>query len=174
MDKKLIEPTLAERPNDTQVARVMAATPKALYRSFTTGWEGWFALEGALIADPVPNGQLFFVTEHEGKRHPHYGRFLTLEPNRKVELTWLTGKTGTDGAETVLSVEFEPRGEGCQLTLRHRGFYDRERADGHGKSWEQILGNLDKRLASLASERRRRWPRQCLQPRSTALAAPID
>ena len=73
-----------------------------LYKGFTTDWEDWFALPGSLIANPVPKGQLFFVVEHEGERHPHYGRFLTVEPNRRVELTWLTGKSGTQGAETVL------------------------------------------------------------------------
>ena len=146
MDSKLIEPDLKDRPHDTRVERAMRASSQAIYRSFTTGWEGWFALEGALIVDPVLNGQLFFVVEHEGKRHPHYGRFLTLEPDRKVELTWLTGKDGTQGAETMLSVDLEPRAGGCALTLTHRGFYDQERADHHGKSWERILAWLDKRL----------------------------
>jgi uncharacterized protein YndB with AHSA1/START domain len=124
----------------------MRASSEALYKSFTTGWEDWFAFKGALIAEPVVNGQLFFVVEHEGRPHPHYGRFLTLEPARKVELTWLTGKDGTQGAETVLSVYLEPCADGCALTLTHRGFYDQERADHHGKSWEQILVGLDQRL----------------------------
>jgi uncharacterized protein YndB with AHSA1/START domain len=146
MDRKFLEPNLSDRPHDTRVERAMRASPQALYRSFTTGWEDWFALQGALIADPVENGQLFFVVEHEGKRHPHYGRFLTLEPDSKVELTWLTGRDGTQGAETVLSVHLEPRAEGCALTLAHRGFYDQEHADHHGKSWEQILPGLDERL----------------------------
>ncbi len=148
MDSRLVEPNLSDRPHDTRVERVMRASPQALYTSFTTGWESWFALKGALIADPVVNGQLFFVVAHEGQRHPHYGRFLALEPARKVELTWLTGKDGTQGAETVLSVELEPRAVGCALTLLHRGFYDQERADHHGRSWEQILAGLDKRLTS--------------------------
>jgi uncharacterized protein YndB with AHSA1/START domain len=146
MNSKLVEPDLSDRPHDTRVERVMRASSHALYESFTTGWEGWFALEGALVAAPVVNGQLFFVVEHEGKRHPHYGRFLALEPDRRVELTWLTGIDGTQGAETVLSVDLEPRSTGCALTLTHRGFYDHERADHHGKSWEQILVGLDKRL----------------------------
>lgn len=104
MDRTLVEPDLKDRPHDTRVERAIRASSQALYRSFTTGWEDWFALEGALIADSVVNGQLFFVVEHEGKRHPHYGRFLMLESARKVELTWLTGKDGTQGAETVLFV----------------------------------------------------------------------
>jgi uncharacterized protein YndB with AHSA1/START domain len=148
MDRKLVEPDLAERPYGARLQRTMRASPQALYRSFTTGWEGWFALAGALRADPAPNGQLFFVVEHEGKRHPHYGRFLHLEPNRRVELTWLTGKDGTQGAETVLSVDLASHADGCQLILSHRGFYDQERADHHGRSWEQILAALDKRLTS--------------------------
>jgi uncharacterized protein YndB with AHSA1/START domain len=146
MDSKLVEPKLTDRPYDTRVERVMLASAQALFKSFTTGWEGWFALEGSLIADPVVNGQIFFVVEHEGKRHPHYGRFLNLEPARRVKLTWLTGKDGTQGAETVLSVDLAPRADGCALTLTHRGFYDQGRADHHGKSWEQILAGLDKRL----------------------------
>lgn len=146
MDKRLIEPDFADRPHETGATRAMRASPQQLYRSFTTGWAEWFALKGSLIADPIPQGQLFFVVEHQGKRHPHYGRFLTLEPYRKVELTWLTGKDGTQGAETVLTVELEPLAEGCQLMLTHRGFYDQERADQHGKSWETILADLDTRL----------------------------
>jgi uncharacterized protein YndB with AHSA1/START domain len=146
MDRKLVEPNLNDRPYGTRVERLMRVSSQALYKSFTTGWEGWFALEGTLIADPAVNGQLFFVVEHEGKRHPHYGRFLALEPDRKVELTWLTGKDGTQGAETVLSVDLEPRASGCWLTLTHRGFYDQDRANHHGKSWEQILVGLDERL----------------------------
>ena len=144
----------------------MRASPQALYKSFTTGWEGWFALEGALIVDPVVNGGLFFVVEHEGERDPHYGRFLALEPSRKVELTWLTGKDGTQGAETVLSVDLEPRAGGCALTLTHRGFYDQERADHHGKSWERIASGTRQ-----AAHELRDADREVTRVQSAAVAA---
>jgi hypothetical protein len=39
MDKRLIEPDLGKRPHDAGVERTMGASPQALYRSFTTGWE---------------------------------------------------------------------------------------------------------------------------------------
>ena len=147
MNVDLMRPKLSDRPHGARVARVMRARAADIYRSFTTGWEAWFALPDTLLANPMPQGQLFFVVEHENRKHPHYGRFLVLEPDRRAEMTWLTGVGGTQGAETVLSIELNPTENGCELILEHRGFYDQRGADLHGTSWERILADLDRRLA---------------------------
>lgn len=138
-------------PNDDDlslsVERAMAATPQQIYDAWVCHLDSWFAAPGSISMrdELVP---FWFATEHEGARHSHYGRFLVLDEPRVIEMTWVTGRNGTDGAETVVRVELLPTETGTALVLSHSGFYDDAARDRHLDAWPGVLEHLDYTLQS--------------------------
>lgn len=139
-----IEPDLAQRPFRCTIERTMIASPAAIYSAFTDQLDRWFAAPGTLLIKAEVNMPFYFETRFEGQRHPHYGRFLQLVPARRLELTWVTGNPGTLGAETRLSIELTPQGEGTRVKLTHAGFADEESRNRHAEAWPQVLEHLDR------------------------------
>ena len=148
MDTIVCRPDLSARPFVLTVERAMTAPPTVLFRAWTDQLDRWFAASGTLAVRVDVNAAFFFEVHFEGARFPHYGRFLQLERDRLVELTWLTA--GTSGAETVVTVELAPDDSGTQLRLTHAGFADGESRDHHETAWPGVLAELDRRMADRA------------------------
>ena len=145
----LRRPDLSDRPHKLAIERELAASPAAIYRAWTEEFDSWFASPGEIRMRAEPDVPFYFETEHEGARHAHYGRFLTLEQDRLVELTWITGRPGTAGAETVVTVQLVPADAGTHLRLTHAGFYDEAGVKQH-EMWATIMAGLDQRLTTSA------------------------
>lgn len=130
------------------VERMMTAGADELYKAWTERFDLWFAAPGSVAMTPDVGAPFRFETEHAGARHPHYGLFLRLEPGRLVELTWVTGAGGTEGAETVVTVEFTPTDGGTLIRLTHAGFYDQKARDQHEEAWPLVLEQQDRALSA--------------------------
>jgi uncharacterized protein YndB with AHSA1/START domain len=139
----LAPPSHLGHPHRFTLECQMSSNPMEIYQAWTENFDSWFATPGAISMRPEVGLVWYFEVVHNGVRSPHYGRFLRLDAGQLVETTWLTGKGGTEGAETVVTVELGPVGLGTRLRLSHGGFDDQLAAQRHADSWPGILAHLD-------------------------------
>ena len=126
----------------------MPFTPGVLYTAWTEQLDRWFAAPGSVLMKGEVNAPFFFETYFQGERHPHYGRFLRLERDRLIELTWVNGEGGTEGAETIVTTELTPVGTWILLHLTHAGFPHAQSRDRHEQAWPMVLEHMEKRLSA--------------------------
>ena len=142
-----MNPDLSDRPLDCVVEASVPLSADTIYHAWTKGFDTWFAVEGSLIMSGEVGTTYFFETEMHDRRHPHYGRFLELVPNERIQMTWMTGDPGTNGAETVVTLEMFPDGDATRLKLTHAGFYDEAARDGHEEAWPMVFEHMTRQLA---------------------------
>ena len=145
-------PDISERPIRLTTERTLPVSAGSVFEAWTKRFDVWFAAPGSVLMEGRVNTPFFFETEYRfeehkpAKRHPHYGRFLELIPNKLVRFTWVTGSGGTEGAETVVTVELDETPSGTVVRLTHAGFASKTACDGHAQAWPTVLEHMEQML----------------------------
>lgn len=136
---------------DITINRTIAAPAEKIYDVWIDPKSPGGPWHGAerVIFNPVVDGLYYLAIKHEGRTWPHYGRFTKMERPRVVEFTWMS--EGTKGAESLVTVALEPRGDQTEVTLRHAGVPDDELGRQHKEGWTWILSALADALAARRS-----------------------
>jgi len=127
---------------DITVSRTIPASAEKVYDVWIdpkSPGGPWFGAERAIL-NAVVDGLFYLAIKHEGRIWPHYGRFTQMDRPRLLEHTWMS--EGTKGAESVVTITMEPRGEQTEVTLRHSGVPDDEMGRRHQEGWTWFLSTL--------------------------------
>jgi uncharacterized protein YndB with AHSA1/START domain len=140
-------PDLSSRPLGLKVERLIGLPIDLLFKAWTTEFDLWFASPGSFLGKAEPNTPFYFETSYQGTRHPHYGRFLSIQEGVRIDMTWVSGEDGTGGVETVLTIELTAYENGTFLSLTHAGFLNEESKNKHQQAWPMILEQLEERMS---------------------------
>jgi uncharacterized protein YndB with AHSA1/START domain len=124
--------------------RNIAAAPAEVYAAWLdpkTPGTPWNEAD-KLILQPKVDGLFNWIIRGTS----HYGRFIAMEPGRRIEHTWMSPYTL--GVDSLVTVTFEKRGAGTRMTLVHSGLPDDEKARSHEKGWNYFLDKLVTTLGS--------------------------
>jgi len=135
------------RTTELTVRRTVPATPAQVYEVWLdhrSPGSPWFGTARAII-HPVVDGLFYHCVDHAGRSWAHYGRFVALEPGRRIQHTWMS--EATRGLESIVTVTLEARGGDTEVTLRHENVPDDEMGRTHAEGWGFVLGAIAERFA---------------------------
>jgi uncharacterized protein YndB with AHSA1/START domain len=143
-------PNVAQAAHTLCITRVIAATPRDVFDAWTDPGllANWFA--------PAPG---FTTTVHaidvrvggsyriemlgpDGTKHTAIGEYRDVVPGARLVITWRWAER-TDMQDTLVTLEFRPRGNATELVLTHSLFVAEDDRDHHEKGWCGCITQLE-------------------------------
>jgi uncharacterized protein YndB with AHSA1/START domain len=104
-------------------------------------------------ADARPGGtNTMEVTSQDGTTYKQRVTYREIQPPEKLVFTWTWEKFSASGQkiaeqdETLVTVEFQPRGTFTEVFLTHEGFSNAEAREAHNRGWNGTFDMLAKAL----------------------------
>ncbi|MCG8689714.1 MAG: SRPBCC domain-containing protein [Minwuiales bacterium] len=129
-----------------RLTRLLPASPERVFDAWTDPesvavWMCAGTTIGATADLDVRVGGRFTVvmrgTEND---HVHSGEYREIRRPDRLVFTWTS--SGTEGKETLVSIDFVARGQGTELRLTQELLPSRDAADNHRRGWNSIFDKL--------------------------------
>lgn len=136
------------------VRRKIAASPDELFDAWIDpqALALWMRPTGirrtTATTDARVGGRYEILMEGERETYPHHGVYRTIDRPRRLVFTWVS--QGTNGRETLVTVDFVPQGALTEVVITHEQLPDGASAS-HTEGWTSALARLAERGASVTS-----------------------
>jgi uncharacterized protein YndB with AHSA1/START domain len=133
-----------------RLERLFPVAPEGLFAAFVDGeqFREWFGPAGFAVSslrfDPLNEPEYRLVMQPPTGDVFHIGgRFLAVEPPRRLVYTFLYEEPDPDDLETEVTVTFDPADPGTRLLLDQGPFKTAARRQLHHDGWTQTLERLE-------------------------------
>ena len=138
-----------ETVNSLRVARTIQADRQVVWDAWTQTehMKNWACPESGSVleveVDLRVGGAYKIVMNVEGATHTAFGTYREVDAPNRLVYTWDWEEESHSVGETLVTVEFEERGDATEVVLVHEGFPVVEAKDGHEQGWASCLNRLE-------------------------------
>ncbi len=150
-------------PDPIVVEAYFAAAPQDVYRAWTDPVmvRKWFGhkpntLHSASIDLQVGGVWRFIETRDDEKTIGFEGRYLKIEPDRRLVFTWSRVIAHTSGKrdatpESQVEIVLTPRGAGTDISVTHSAIGDMQTRESFSGGWQRGLSSLGDALEAAST-----------------------
>jgi uncharacterized protein YndB with AHSA1/START domain len=145
--------TAIQAPPSLVISRTYPAPAERVFKAWTDANQlgQWFAptddyTTKATVDLRVGHEYRISIAHKGGNIHNVLGTYRLIDPPRKLVYTWRW--EGGPETDTLVTVDFTPRGDSTEVTITHDQFLDAETRNKHSEGWNGCLNRLERLLAS--------------------------
>ena len=148
--------TSTDTENRLVIRRMLPAPQDRVYRAWTDREESmkWSAPEGMRVPSfdcdfRVGGAYRMVMLRPDGEEYVVKGTYREIVPPQRLVYTWMWEEdTPEEEHDTLVTVEFNARGEQTELVLTHENLRNAESRDNHNDGWNSTLNKFEAHFKS--------------------------